>query len=451
MAKAPTKGEVFECRVARLLHHEGAFVRRAVDLQMHFGEPFTVTDVDILALTFSASLQRKVTVGECKATEARGAASAADRLLWGTGVRGLVPGAERHFLATTRPASDRVRRLARTLQAGVMDERDIERRESLLGLSGDDLSGPHDPALIAAEKAAFQVARRDDDLKRVWGFVRADFWFSDPVYGLKRAFGALRLLADRWHPDLPMAEAKTVRWLAQEGLGAVMISLVELAGDCYRQPADVFERRLSERLAEGIASYAVMQDLSKEVDRYVMAILKESGVDPARQLDRLGALNPRPPGYAESLLEVLERLARAPRATAELGRLADERIAADRGSSLYPSTPPSEEQTVGGQLLETVATFLRGQIRIPDGLLRPLFTDRPTHTPESSSGGGSTSVTSGNVTPVENSKQATPGRMKSSRTESDAASGASPTATVQSPGGGSGSLFESQGSDEVST
>jgi hypothetical protein len=92
-----------------------------------------------------------------------------------------------------------------------MDERDIERRESLLGLPADDLSGPHAPALIALEKAAFEVARRDDDLKRVWGFVRADFWFSDPVYGLKRAFGALRLLGDRWHPDLPMAEANTVR------------------------------------------------------------------------------------------------------------------------------------------------------------------------------------------------------------------------------------------------
>jgi len=331
-----------------------------------------------------------------------------------------------------------------------MDERDIERRESLLGLSANDLSGPHDPALIAAAKAAFEVARRDDDLKRVWGFVRADFWFSDPVYGLKRAFGALRLLADRWHPDLPVDEVKSLRWLAQEGLGAVMISLVELAGDCYRQPADVFERRLSERLAEGIASYAVMQDLSKEVDRYVMAILKESGVDPARQLDRLGALNPRPPGYAEPLLEVLERLARAPRATAELGRLADERIAADRGSPSYPSAPPIEEQTVGGQLLETVATFLRGQIRIPDGLLRPLLTDRPTETAASSSGGGSAGVPTGHAARVESSKQATHESMESSRAP-DAAPGGPPSGTVQSPGEGSETLFESQGSDEDSS
>jgi hypothetical protein len=227
-----------------------------------------------------------------------------------------------------------------------------------------------------------------------------------------------------------------------------MISLVELAGDCYRQPADVFERRLSERLAEGIASYAVMQDLSKEVDRYVMAILKESGVDPARQLDRLGALNPRPPGYAEPLLEVLERLARAPRATADLGRLTDERIAADRGSSSYPGSPWIQERTMGGQLLETVATFLRGQIRVPDGLLRPLFTDRPTHTGESTSEGGSASVVPGIAAGLENSEMAADSSTEDPITEADVGSETSSSAVGHSTGEGSETLFGSGGSHD---
>ena len=47
-----TKGQEFECRLARLLHHEGAFVRRAVNLQLHFDEDFLVTDIDVLAITF---------------------------------------------------------------------------------------------------------------------------------------------------------------------------------------------------------------------------------------------------------------------------------------------------------------------------------------------------------------------------------------------------------------
>lgn len=371
--KGPNKGDIFECRVARVLHHEGAFVRRKVDLQLYFGEPFTVTDVDVLATTFSSALSRQVTVGECKTTEARSAPNVADRLLWGAGVRRLVPGADRHLLATTKRASDRVRRLATRLGAEVIDERDLVRRERLLGLSPSDLSGPHDPSLIAAETAVFEVSRRDDELKRVWGFVRSDFWFSDEVYGLKRALGALRLLGRRWHPDLPTDEAACLRWLAQEAMAAAVVSVIQLAGDCYRQPAEVFERQLNERLAEGVASYAVMQEISKELDRYVLAVLRESGVDPAGRLDRLGALDPKPPAYAEPLAEVLERLAGAPHATAQLARLLDERIAIQRGSPVPAGAPVIPEAQRAGSLLQTIATFLRGQIRVPDELLAPLL------------------------------------------------------------------------------
>jgi len=380
MASAP-KGPVFECRVARLLHHEGAFVRRAVDLQMHFGEPFTVTDVDVLALTFSPSLQRQVTVGECKTTEARSAPSSADRLLWGAGVRRLVPGADRHMLATVKLASDRVRALARRLGAEVVDERDLARREKLLGLDPDDLSGPHDPAFIDAEKKVFGFVKRDDELKRVWSFVRSDFWFLDEVYGLKRALGALQLLARRWHADLPAAEADAVRWLVEEGLASVVVSMIGVAGDCYRQPPDVFERNLNHRLAEGMVPYGVMQQISKEVDKYLLAALREAGVDPAGKLDLLGALEPKPPLYAEPLMEVLERLASATRATAELGRLLDERIAVRRGSPVPASAPAVPQATHGSLLLETIATFLRAQVKLSDDLLVPML-ERANGTPE---------------------------------------------------------------------
>ena len=84
-----------------------------------------------------------------------------------------------------------------------------------LRLDIEEVPARLDPALIAAEKATFAFAKKDDDLRRVWSFVRSDFWFSDEVYGLKRAFGALRLLGRRWHPDLPSEEAGALRWLAQ--------------------------------------------------------------------------------------------------------------------------------------------------------------------------------------------------------------------------------------------
>jgi hypothetical protein len=376
MAKGPTKGEVYECRVARLMHHEGAFVRRAVDLQMHFGEAFTITDVDIFAVSFTPSLQRSVAIGECKTTHSSGP-SAGDRMLWGTGVRQLVPDADRHFLAVTKPASDNTRALARRLGTEVLDERDLTQREGLLGLDPARIGGPHDPDLIQLEKSAFGIAKKDDDLKRVWTFVRSDFWFSDEVYGVKRALGALRLLGRRWHPDLPTTEAAALQWLAEEAVAAVVVASVRLAGDAYRQPTQVFERHLAERLAEGIAPYHVLRDVSQELDRYVMAVLSEAGVDPARQLDRLGALDPKPPGYAEPLTEVLHRLAASPRITASLPRLYDERLAAHRGSPVPGQGICGDEAKKGAQLLQTIAAFLRGQIKVPDALMRPLSEPEP--------------------------------------------------------------------------
>jgi hypothetical protein len=372
VATGPSKGEIYECRLARLLHHEGSFVRRAVDLQLHFGEPFTVTDVDVLAVQFSPSLERHVLVAECKTTEALNSPSAADRLMWGTGVRRLVPGADRHMLATVKQASPRIRGLAARLGAEVLDERDISRREALLGLSPTDLSGPHDPSLLVGQDEVFRTLKKDDELKRVWAFVRSEFWFSDEVYGLKRAFGALRLLERRWHPDLPDNARRVVRWLAQECVAAVIVSMVRMAGDCYRQPPTVFDRVLRERLAEGIVPFAVMQDISKDVDRYVMAVLQRAGVDPGAQLDRLGALDPRPPAYVESLAEVLERLALSPRATSQLARLFDERLGTQRGSPVPASAPTIPEADRAGALLETIATFLRGQIKVPDAFLGAL-------------------------------------------------------------------------------
>jgi hypothetical protein len=92
-----------------------------------------------------------------------------------------------------------------------MDERDLSRREQLLNPSGDDLAGPHDPAHLDREKQVFRVVKRDEELKREWGFVRVDFWFSDAVYGLKRALGAPRPLARRWHPKLPDPAAEAGR------------------------------------------------------------------------------------------------------------------------------------------------------------------------------------------------------------------------------------------------
>lgn len=367
-----TEGQKYECRVARLLHHEGALVRRAVDLQLHFGEKLTVTDIDVLAISFSPTLRRHVTVCECKTGTGKSAPSAGDRLLWSTGVRHLVPRADHHMVAMVKSAKDTSRQLARRLGAELVDERDLARRESVLGLDRADLSGPHDPIMADLSKRVVDFARRDDELKRVSDFVVSEFWFSDTVYGLKRALGALRLLGRRWHENLPDDEGEAVRWLVHETLVATVVALADLAGASYRQPSDVFTRDLNRRLAEGVASYEALEAISSTVDQYLVRVLRQAGLDPTQYVGALGALNPEPPAYAEPLAEVLHRLAAAPRATAELGRLVDERLAALRGSPVPTSAPSIPEARRASLLLMTVATFLKAQVKLPDELVKPL-------------------------------------------------------------------------------
>ncbi len=45
MPEPITKGDRYELRIARLLFWEDAFVRRAINLNAHFGEELTVTDI----------------------------------------------------------------------------------------------------------------------------------------------------------------------------------------------------------------------------------------------------------------------------------------------------------------------------------------------------------------------------------------------------------------------
>src|SRR4051812_8657565 len=110
--------------------NEGYFVRRRVNLERHFGERLAVTDADVLVFDIGLTLDVRVVVGECKATEARGAPSAVDRLLWLSGVRRLLA-ADGAFLATTKDAPERIRGLAAELDVEILDERDIARREAV--------------------------------------------------------------------------------------------------------------------------------------------------------------------------------------------------------------------------------------------------------------------------------------------------------------------------------
>jgi hypothetical protein len=384
MPASVSKGDLYELRICRMLFWEGAFVRRAINLNVHFGEQFTVTDIDVLALRFAPNLELQITIGEAKTTTASSAPKATDRLLWGGGLRALV-GADGNFVATTKPASERVRRLAASLGGELLDEQDIAHREALLGIDSSTSWGPYHPDLLLAQQGTLSTIKDDADLKRVYWFLRSNFWFEQPVPGLKRALGACRMLAGRYSDQLSDAERKALKWLAHQAIAVTTVALARIAAVSYRQPPTVARARLTEQLAEGLADYHTLSEISRTVDRYVMGVLREANVDPGRVVSALGALSPAPPAYTEPLLEVVERLAAEPAATSQLPRTVDWLIAEAELGARQGKMPASTVEVLEGdteRLLRTVGVFLTGQTKLPhqltEGVLRlPNGTQRP--------------------------------------------------------------------------
>jgi hypothetical protein len=363
---AATLGELFEVRVARLLHAEGAFVRRRVNLDQQIGGRLQVTDLDVLAFGFDDTLRLRLETGECKTAETKHAPSTKDRLLWLVGVNHLV-GAGNGFLATTKTARDPDRHFARSVGLDLVDVRDLERREAILGLRLDAGAVAHSPNALAFEREVEAATKKDEELRRVYWFVRGDIWLGEPVPAMKRALGAMRVLGQRWSAELPAPEQRVLRWLASEAIIGFVVAVTRLAGESYRAPEQVFVRHLNERLAEGLASFDSMREIAKQVDKFLVGVLRDAGVGDSHVVGAIGALAPRPPSYAEPLLELIQRLAAEPRLARDLPRLSESYLALE----LYGGELGDVEDD-SARLLRLIAAFIQRQGRMPEELTLPL-------------------------------------------------------------------------------
>jgi hypothetical protein len=151
----------------------------------------------------------------------------------------------------------------------------------------------------------------------------------------------------------------------------VTLAVARVAGLAYRQSHEMFVADVQRRLAEGIASYETLERVSREVDRYVMAVLRDAGVDPARQVASLGAFMPAPPQYTETLIEVVDRFAAAPLAAGDAARVADWYLAHAAAGSTTAGVQPrfvNEEESL--RLIRLIRTFLTSQAEVPAELLR---------------------------------------------------------------------------------
>lgn len=358
-----SKGELFELRIARLLAAEGAVVRRRVNLDQGAGKQ--VTDLDVLAFSFDQTLRLRLVSGECKTAEAKSAPSTKDRLLWLVGVNRLV-GADFGFMATIRAAREDDREMARTLGLELIDPGDLERRERVLGIVAGSNWGVHTEAALTAERQLDTAVAKDDELRRVVAFARSELWLAPPVASLKRALGAMRVVGNRWSDGLEEGPQRLLRLLFTDIVLGFTIALARLAGESYRTPEKTFEPYLNERLAEGLANFAAMREIAKEVDRFLVGVLREAGVDETHVIGAVGALAPRPPAYAEPLLELVQRLAAEPRLTARLPAISE------RYASLDYVIAEEGHEPDEARLLRLVAAFVEKQGKVPAALVAPL-------------------------------------------------------------------------------
>jgi hypothetical protein len=372
---ALTKNDRFVLRLARVLGCEGQLVRRSVGLGAAFGKDFKNFNVDLLALRIDPALDLTMTVGEYMTRETRSAKDSADRLLRSTGLRSLTH-AHRSFVATRKPMPEETRRVAQLLATDIVDERDVVRRERALGMEQTSAWGPFDTRLWEIQEQARGVATRDENLNRIWLFVQSEFWFAGDIVGLKRALGALRLLA-REHEEVSGDRRATMRWLAHQAEVCLVVALVRVARRALRTPPEIFTQELAEQLSEGLASFAALREISGHVDRYLMAVLSRAGLPPAQAAEALGVLEPQPPAYTEPLLELVERLAAEPLLAADLPRLLDWRVASVELDEQFVEPPGVPVDRRAARLLRLVAVFLRGQLAIPPTLLEPLTVDSP--------------------------------------------------------------------------
>lgn len=304
-------GKDLECRVARLLNREGAFVRKRVDITRWLAAWVQITDIDVLRYEFGPDLSVRRTVVECKSGEAKSAPKEVDRLFWLHGVRTLV-GAETALLVVDKQPTERIRWVADTLKVDVQGIDDVTRREGTIGIATNADWGAHDPEYVRTEERIFRSVKDDRELKPAIWFFRSEFWFLDPTVALKRTLVLIESLSKRLINGLPHDEAESLRWLIADGTVCFILAATQLAGMAVKLPLTDFRTLMTERMSGGLAPAAQLKQLSDAVDRYMLGIFKQAGIPPHISIETLGAFSPTPPPYLEPLLEVLERFGERP-------------------------------------------------------------------------------------------------------------------------------------------
>lgn len=362
------RGDTMEMRVARLWFWEGYYSRNGINLRHRYHpETLMVTDIDLLAYDFGASLRVSRTIGEVKTGTGKSAPKPLDRIIWLRGLKELVE-VEHAELVSSNPPSERARSLARSIGIRAQSEADVERREKHANIADVEEAGSHGVRAFHERLWVHKHCKSDPFLDRAFWFLRSEVWFHDETTACKRLIGLYGQLASRWTPDIEDGDSRALRWLLAETVSIFTLNVVAVASEALRSAPDFLVARLGERLSGGLAPASAMRQIAKDVDKYLGGILKAANAPASVTVDAMGALHPQPPPWTESFADLVSRVARNPEQARRLPRqmdiLAHERIVWKRHISLIPYDRLALSDPGVGRLVRLVAAFLRSQSNV---------------------------------------------------------------------------------------
>ncbi|MGY2084849.1 hypothetical protein [Blastococcus sp. SYSU DS0539] len=373
------EGMELEMRLARVVFWEGSYARRGIDLQRHFDpDPLLITDLDLLAFSFTPQLRRVKTIGECKAGTSKNAPKPLDRIIWLTGLMPLV-GAEAAELVTALIPSRRVRELAAGLGVRAMSLKDLTRREHAADVTPVADIGAHGPTGLQRTRDVQRQVKGKPEIERAFWFLRCEVWFLEPWAAVKRTLGLLARLGGWWNDPPEGLDEPTVRWLYAEALSVFGLNLVTTLEQAVLLPPDEWHALASARVTEGAVPLPQMKTLAASFDKFLSKVLAEANAPARIQVETQGAFLPRPPDYADQLIELSSRLADTPGIALfprHLDLVVHERLVHRR--HVQPHALTRVSGAAGEDLAHArrlIAAFLRGHASLPEPIDRALVTD----------------------------------------------------------------------------
>lgn len=364
-----------EVRVAQAWFWDGYYVRRGIDLQHRFGDDVSsVTDLDVLAISFDLSLKHNKTLGEVKTGRSSSTPRPLDRALWLRGLRELVQAGSAEITTAFR-TSPGVRDACRRLGVSVQHLDDLDRRERRLRMDVLGDLGSQGETIAKIRRDVHSFVKQDSTLERAFWFLTSEVWFLEPFDALKRTLGIIREIGKSWPPESHSDAMNAARWFFAESISVVGLNLALITGESITMDAASFRDVAYSRLATGDAPYYAVKGLSARFDEYLAKILHSVNAPPEVLTSAVGAFLPVPPNYAEPLLELIARLGGDAESTAAMPRQLDallferlvrrRNLSGDLHSALHLSLRTERQ-------VKLIGAFLRGQFALPEAVDRVL-------------------------------------------------------------------------------